>query len=1183
MKGWKNKLRQSFALMMAIMLIGSGLNFSAMTVSAEEVSSDEEYVDGSYMDEYLIQKGGSPSAYQSEYSQSISRATTTTDTDGAKAAIIAAMKNRSSSLNISSYNIPRSQMSDLYLQIANYNPDLFYVTISGWSYDTSTQCVTTVYFRYTADQSVIDTYNAALDKAYAEAIPNESDMTDVQKARALHDYLAQHVEYDLTYSSYTAYNALVNGTAVCQGYTLAYAALLQKAGIEFDYCESSAMNHIWNYVKIGDNWYHADVTWDDPLDDTAGYVRHDYFLNSDTKIAQAATGSTNYHHDWTALRTCDDTTYDNAWWSSLATAIFYINGSEYYLKATNANTVSQKINLICRTGSTEKTMCSKSAVWYVWGSSSSYWKTMASSLSYYDGTLYFNDKLSVYSNTPGSTSTTTIYTYSGGDGYLYGSFVCGETLTIDVAQSPNDAPTRSTTALPDKSIKALSATTSQSQLTYGYTTSAKLTASVTKGSGYTGTPTYQWYKVTTDSSGIETETKISGATSSTYTVPTGLTPATYTYRVKATLSGYTKSADVSITVIKKDGTITNNSYTTTYTYSGSAITTPTASKFTTTAGTLTFEWYSGTTKLSSAPVDAGTYTLKVKAAATTTVNAVEKDFTITINQRKLTITATAQSITYGNAITQGTTKESTSGLASGHSLSSITLTQSTTSVTTSGTITPSNAVVKSGTTDVTANYKIEYKTGTLKITARPITLQPQNQIIGYGSSIGSAVDITSGSLVSGHTITTTLKASTTNVTTSGTISISSVVIKDASGNDVTSNYSITKKTGTLTITKGKPSYIAPTGLTAVYGTTLSSVKLPTATNGTWSWENPDQSVGDIGTKTFNAVFTPKDTANYQTVKGISLSVEVVSESVYRIYGLNRYETSFKVADALKEQLGVSKFNNIILACGTNYADALAGSYLAAVKTAPILMVNEKDPATLKSYVSSNLASGGTIYILGGVNAVSSNVENTLKSCGTIKRLGGANRYETNLLILNEAGVSKQDILICTGNGFADSLSASALGKPILLVNKSLSSAQKDFLNGLSGNKYYILGGTSAVNETIESQIKTYGTPTRIGGATRYETSVLIAQEFFSNPKAAVMAYGENFPDGLSGGPLAYSKNAPLILAAGQTQSQLKKWGAAYNYATACNIKSGAVLGGPTLISDYVAEMTFSTTSIEVWK
>ena len=54
MKGWKNKLRQSFALMMAIMLIGSGLNFSAMTVSAEEVSSDEEYVDGSYMDEYPL-------------------------------------------------------------------------------------------------------------------------------------------------------------------------------------------------------------------------------------------------------------------------------------------------------------------------------------------------------------------------------------------------------------------------------------------------------------------------------------------------------------------------------------------------------------------------------------------------------------------------------------------------------------------------------------------------------------------------------------------------------------------------------------------------------------------------------------------------------------------------------------------------------------------------------------------------------------------------------------------------------------------------------------------------------------------------------------------------------------------------------------------------------------------------
>ena len=208
--------------------------------------------------------------------------------------------------------------TELSVSIINYNPDLFYAGISKWGYSPSTQCVTTVYFRY-EEQSIIDAYNEALNKAYAEALPNESGMTDLQKARALHDYLAQHVEYDLTYSKYTPYYALVEGTAVCEGYTLAYAALLHKAGIEFDYCENIVLDHIWNYVKIDGKWYHVDVTWDDPIADRAGYVSHLYFLTSDSKIADKV--ATSYQ-----LRTCDDTSYDNAWWTSASSAIFYDNG-----------------------------------------------------------------------------------------------------------------------------------------------------------------------------------------------------------------------------------------------------------------------------------------------------------------------------------------------------------------------------------------------------------------------------------------------------------------------------------------------------------------------------------------------------------------------------------------------------------------------------------------------------------------------------------------------------------------------------------------------------------------------------------------------------------------------------------------------------------------------------------------
>ena len=117
-----------------------------------------------------------------------------------------------------------------------------------------------------------------------------------------------------------------------------------------------------------------------------------------------------------------------------------------------------------------------------------------------------------------------------------------------------------------------------------------------------------------------------------------------------------------------------------------------------------------------------------------------------------------------------------------------------------------------------------------------------------------------------------------------------------------------------------------------------------------------------------------------------------------------------------------------------------------------------------------------------------------------------------------------------------------------------------------------MGGTSAVSGTVESQLKTYGSVKRLAGDTRYDTSVLVAKEFFSAPKAAVLAYAQNFPDGLSGGPLAYTLKAPLIL------TDNKKPAPAVAYATGLGIKSGYVLGGTGLISDKVVKNVFSMTA-----
>ena len=47
------------------------------------------------------------------------------------------------------------------------------------------------------------------------------------------------------------------------------------------------MNHAWNLIKIDGEWYHIDVTWDDPTPDLLGRVNHVFFLISDDAIASS--------------------------------------------------------------------------------------------------------------------------------------------------------------------------------------------------------------------------------------------------------------------------------------------------------------------------------------------------------------------------------------------------------------------------------------------------------------------------------------------------------------------------------------------------------------------------------------------------------------------------------------------------------------------------------------------------------------------------------------------------------------------------------------------------------------------------------------------------------------------------------------------------------------------------------
>ncbi|MCI8404812.1 MAG: hypothetical protein HFE49_07925 [Clostridia bacterium] len=101
---------------------------------------------------------------------------------------------------------------------------------------------------------------------------------------------------------------------------------------------------------------------------------------------------------------------------------------------------------------------------------------------------------------------------------------------------------------------------------------------------------------------------------------------------------------------------------------------------------------------------------------------------------------------------------------------------------------------------------------------------------------------------------------------------------------------------TYVIEKANPEYTVPIGVTAEYGLSLSSVRLPEG----WSWEDDSQDVGEIGEHTFKAVYTPEDTDNYNVISDIDVVVSVISGNDYTITNIaNAEEDGFVDVSVIK--------------------------------------------------------------------------------------------------------------------------------------------------------------------------------------------------------------------------------------------------------------------------------------------
>ena len=92
-----------------------------------------------------------------------------------------------------------------------------------------------------------------------------SGKSDEQKVRAVYGYLCDNVSYEQAHDTlgFTAYSALVNGKAACQGVSVAFYRLCLELGVDARVVTSNEMGHAWNIVRVGGrNYYAADATWD---------------------------------------------------------------------------------------------------------------------------------------------------------------------------------------------------------------------------------------------------------------------------------------------------------------------------------------------------------------------------------------------------------------------------------------------------------------------------------------------------------------------------------------------------------------------------------------------------------------------------------------------------------------------------------------------------------------------------------------------------------------------------------------------------------------------------------------------------------------------------------------------------------------------------------------------------------
>ena len=161
-------------------------------------------------------------------------------------------------------------------------------------------------FNYDFNNSTLLQMKKDLEQKSCEIVASNiaKNMPPYMKVYIIHNYIINNCKYAADYETnddpnyYTAYGALINGQAVCDGYASAAQILFNLCGIENIKISgtSKGSGHAWNMIKLDDDYYHIDTTWDDPVSyDGFNYLRYDYYNLTDDEISNDHTWDRNMY------------------------------------------------------------------------------------------------------------------------------------------------------------------------------------------------------------------------------------------------------------------------------------------------------------------------------------------------------------------------------------------------------------------------------------------------------------------------------------------------------------------------------------------------------------------------------------------------------------------------------------------------------------------------------------------------------------------------------------------------------------------------------------------------------------------------------------------------------------------------------------------------------------------------